>query len=90
MISLSELQTKEVVLLETGKRLGFIVDFELDDTNGFIKALIVASRQTGGNLFNRATEIVILWENIETIGDDFILIKENGPKKMTNETNMNE
>lgn len=90
MISLSELQTKEVVMLQTGKRLGFIVDFELDDTQGYITSLIVAGRQSGGNLFNRSTEIIIPWDHIETIGDDIILINENGPEKMSTETNENE
>lgn len=90
MISLSELQTKEVVVLQSGKRLGFIVDFELDDTKGYITSLIVATRQSGGNLFNRTTETVIPWEHIVTIGDDFILIDENNQERIKTESNENE
>src|SRR5690606_40379140 len=90
MISLSELQTKEVVMLKTGKRLGFIVDFELDDERGYITSLVVHTRQQGGSLFNRMAEMVIPWEQIVTIGDDFILIDEDAKERRKIEPKENE
>ncbi len=90
MISLSELQTKEVVMLKTGKRLGFIVDFELDDERGYITSLVVHTRQQGGSLFNRMAEMVIPWEQIVTIGDDFILIDEDAKERRKIEQKENE
>ncbi|HLS22866.1 MAG TPA: YlmC/YmxH family sporulation protein [Pseudogracilibacillus sp.] len=76
MITLSELQIKEVVILETGRRVGFIQDFEIDEKSGRITAFVVATRQIRGNLFNRISETIVPWEQIVTIGDDFILIHD--------------
>ncbi len=79
MITLSELQIKEVVILETGRRLGFIQDFEIDEESGRIKSFVVQTRQLRGNLFHRVSETLVPWEKIVTIGDDFILIHEHLP-----------
>lgn len=76
LITLSELQLKEVVLLQSGRRLGIILDFEIDDKTGAITALIVSTRPMRSNLFHRATETIVSWEQIVTIGDDFILIND--------------
>jgi len=43
LITLSELQMKEVIMMETGERLGFIDDLEIDEGNGFITALLLSS-----------------------------------------------
>lgn len=80
MITLSQLQTKEVVLLESGKRLGMIQDFDIQDDTGKIRAIIVASKQ-GGSLFQRMEEKTVLWEQIVTIGDDIILVNEKAMKQ---------
>lgn len=74
MITLSELQLKEVVILQTGERLGFIHDLEIDEEKGIIKKVIVASRGTKNSFFQRTEELYIDWEDIETIGTDIILI----------------
>lgn len=85
LITLSELQLKEVVILQSGRRLGFIADFEIDETTGSITAFIVSTKQLRGNLFNRMTETSVSWEHIVTIGDDIILINdENSPKIIEN------
>lgn len=76
MINLSELQKKEVVLLSTGRRLGFIDDLEIDSTTGKISAIIVIERNVKGGFFAKPHEITILWEQITTIGTDIILIKD--------------
>jgi len=92
LITLSELQLKEVVLLQSGRRLGFIADFEIDEASGSITAFIVSTKQLRGNLFNRMTETIVPWNDIVTIGDDIILINdehsteiiENNEKPMQN------
>lgn len=85
MITLTELQLKEVVILQSGRRLGFIADFEIDEQTGSITAFIVSTRQLRGNLFNRMTETIVPWGHIVTIGDDIILINdENIPKSIEN------
>lgn len=88
MIYLSELQTKEVVLLSTGRRLGFIDDLEIDDTTGKILAIIIIGKNAKGSFFGKPSELTISWEQITTIGTDIILIKdENSVKKVKNESN---
>lgn len=76
MVTLSELQLKEVVILQSGRKLGFIADFDIDNNTGSINALIVSTKQEGGNLFNRMTETTIPWKQIVTIGDDVILVND--------------
>ncbi|MEI3606714.1 YlmC/YmxH family sporulation protein [Pseudogracilibacillus sp. SE30717A] len=84
MVTLSELQEKEVVLMQTGKRLGFIDDLEIDEQNGLITALVIIERQMKGSFFNKPEEKVIAWNQIVTIGTDIILITEEKNGSPTN------
>lgn len=77
MVTLSELQMKEVILMSTGTRLGFIDDLDINEQDGKITALIVLERNMKTSFFNKPTEKIILWEDIVTIGDDIILVKES-------------
>lgn len=77
MITLSELQQKEVVMMESGERLGYITDLEIDETNGMIIAIIISYRQANGSFFQRTQERLIPWQQIAIIGTDIILIKDN-------------
>src|SRR5690625_7740238 len=70
MITLTELQNKEVVMMSNGRRLGYIDDLEIDEKIGKITALILLERNRGVNLFNKAMERMITWEQIITIGDE--------------------
>ena len=69
---LSELQTKEIINMSTGKRLGLIIDVIVDD-NGLIKSLILEERK--GKKFSRE-EYELDWSQISKIGDDIILAKD--------------
>ena len=63
-------------MMETGERLGFIDDLEIDEGNGFITALIIVERQMKGSFFNKPEEIKVTWDQIVTIGTDIILVNE--------------
>jgi len=76
MITLTELQNKEVVMMRNGRRLGYIEDLEIDEKLGKITALILIERNQGVSFFNKTMERMITWEQIITIGDDIILINE--------------
>lgn len=76
MIKLSELQIKEVIVINDGRRLGHISDLEIDGNNGKITALIIIVKDKKTGLFGKAGEMIIPWNNIETIGSDVILIRE--------------
>ena len=69
---LSELQTKEIINMSTGKRLGLIIDVIVDD-NGLIKSLILEEKK--GKKFSRE-EYELDWSQISKIGDDIILAKD--------------
>ena len=66
---LSDLQTKEIINMSTGKRLGLIIDVIIDN-NGHIKSLILEDRK--GKRFTGRED----WKQIAKIGDDIILIKD--------------
>ncbi|MGM9876283.1 MAG: YlmC/YmxH family sporulation protein [Bacilli bacterium] len=69
---LSELQTKEIINMSTGKRLGLIIDVIVDN-NGLIKSLILEEKK--GKKFSRE-EYELDWSQISKIGDDIILAKD--------------
>lgn len=79
MIKLSELQVKEIIVIENGTRLGHISDLEIDAVNGRILALIVQIKEGKSGMFAKSGEMVIGWNQITTIGADVILVqlKEN-------------
>ena len=70
---LSELQSKDIVNLNDGKRMGKIIDVVID--NGKIYNLVIEPKRFFLNIFRRGEEITIKWESIEKIGEDVILIK---------------
>ena len=72
---LSELQSKDIVNLNDGKRMGKIIDVEID--SGKIYNLIIEPKKFFLNIFRRGEEVTIKWESIEKIGEDVILIKTN-------------
>lgn len=67
---LSELQTKEIVNIRDGKRIGTIIDVLVEE-NGNISKLVLEEKR--GRKFQRE-ESEIKWSNIVKIGDDIILI----------------
>ena len=70
---LSDLQTKEIINMSTGKRLGLIIDVIIDN-NGHIKSLILEDRKV--KRFTGREEYELDWKQIAKIGDDIILIKD--------------
>ena len=66
---------KEVVNINSGKRLGFVQDVCADLTTGRITSIIVPGSNKILNIFNQENDIVIPWEKIKCIGDDLILVE---------------
>ena len=67
---LSDLQSKEIVNIVSGKRIGIIIDVIVDE-KGYIKTLILEEKR--GHKFSRE-EYNVSWSQIVKIGDDIILI----------------
>ncbi|GEN30351.1 YlmC/YmxH family sporulation protein [Cerasibacillus quisquiliarum] len=75
MMTLSQLQQKEIITINRGERLGFISDLEIDPDEGYIISIIILLRE-GAPLFGKHQEVIIPWEQIITIGEDVILVKD--------------
>ena len=69
---LSDLQDKDIVNVEDGKKIGKIIDVMIDE-QGNMKALIV-QRTKMLNMFSNASEIEVKWNQIKKIGTDVILV----------------
>ena len=70
---LSELQTKEIINMTTGKRLGMIIDVIIS-TDGTIKSLILEEKKI--KRLSSREEYELDWKQIAKIGDDIILVKD--------------
>lgn len=75
MLKISEFQTKDVVNIHDGKKLGTVQDLEVDTHLGKVTALIVPAQNKFLGLFGNGTEYVIPWTNIIKIGLDVVLVK---------------
>ena len=68
---LSELQKKEIIDINSGKKVGIIIDVVVSK-EGTVKSLIVEERKI--KRFSANEERNINWQQIVKIGDDIILI----------------
>ncbi|SFA46467.1 sporulation protein, YlmC/YmxH family [Parageobacillus thermantarcticus] len=75
MMRISEFQTKDVVNVANGKKLGNIGDIDIDLETGQIQSLIILGTGKVLGLFGREEETVIPWQNIVKIGADVILVR---------------
>jgi YlmC/YmxH family sporulation protein len=75
MIKISEFQSKDVINIADGKRLGRISDLELDLNQGRVRALVIPGSGKFFGFFSSGTDIVIPWSNIVKIGLDVILVR---------------
>ena len=70
---LSDLQTKEIINMTTGKRLGLIIDVIIN-AEGNIKSLILEEKKM--KRLSSREEYELDWQQIAKIGDDIILVKD--------------
>jgi YlmC/YmxH family sporulation protein len=75
MVKISEFQTKEVVNILDGKRLGQISDLEIDLRQGRVEAIIIPGPGKFLGLFSSGNDYVIPWRNIVKIGKDVVLVR---------------
>lgn len=75
MIRASDLSARDVVNTVDGRRLGNIVDVELDLSSGKILAVVVPGAPKLMGVFGKSDDYVVPWENIKKIGEDVILVE---------------
>ena len=71
---LSEIQNKDVINLNTGMKIGNIIDIKINSESGKIESLIL-ERKKFSSIFNSNDEIEIYWTQINKIGEDVILVE---------------
>lgn len=74
-MKISDFQTKDVINIVDGKKLGQITDLELDLRQGRIESIVVPNGGRFFGLFGGNTDVVIPWKNIVKIGMDVVLVK---------------
>jgi len=79
-MKISDFQTKDVINIVDGKKLGQISDIELDLRVGAIQSIVVPSSGRFFGFFGGGTDVVIPWRSIVKIGADVVLVKLDDPK----------
>lgn len=75
MIKVSDLRVRDVVNILDGKKLGNIVDIDLDLEHGKVLSLVLPGRTRGFSFFSRREEVIVPWSKIIRIGRDVILVE---------------
>jgi YlmC/YmxH family sporulation protein len=74
-LKISDFQTKDVVNIVDGKKLGQISDLEIDLRSGRIDSIVVPNAGKFFGFFGNGTDVIIPWRNIVKIGMDVVLVK---------------
>ncbi|MDD2203220.1 MAG: YlmC/YmxH family sporulation protein [Bacilli bacterium] len=72
---LSDLQSKDVISIIDGRKIGNIIDIKIEEESGRIEALVVEPNRFILNVLTSRQEFDIYWAEIEKIGEDVILVK---------------
>lgn len=73
---LSDLQSKDIINIKDGKKIGNIIDINID-SDGLSSGIIVEKSKFLISHFTNSGEIVVKWSEIEKIGTDVILVNVN-------------
>ena len=74
-MKISDFQTKDVINIVDGKKLGQVSDLELDLRQGRIDAIVVPTATRFFGMFGSGNDVVIPWRNIVKIGADVVLVR---------------
>lgn len=70
----TQLQCKEVICIDDGRRLGFITDVQIDASEGKICAIVVPGPCRILGVCGRHDDFCIPWGCIRKIGPDIVLV----------------
>ena len=75
-MNLTQLRKKDVVNVDTGQKLGQVMDIEFSVPDGCVRAIVVPGDfKLSCALRGEKNGVVIPWERIVRIGDDVILVR---------------
>lgn len=83
---LSEIQNKDIINIIDGKKIGRIIDADID-SNGMLRSLISEKYRFFFSMFSNKAETEIKWPQIEKIGTDVILVNLNKDINIHNNLN---
>lgn len=69
---LSDLQSKDIININDGKKIGTIIDVNINE-DGKMNSLVV-ERGRFLSKFSSKSEIEIKWHQVEKVGEDVILV----------------
>ena len=73
-MNLSDLQTKEVVDVASGKRIGSIIDVIISSSGNISKIVLEETKGSRRFLNTSKDEVYLDWQQLIKLGDDIILI----------------
>jgi YlmC/YmxH family sporulation protein len=73
--TIADLRNKQVVCVKSGEILGYVSDIEINITNGTLESLVIFGKPKLMGLFGKYEDIVIPWSDIEVIGPETVLVK---------------
>ena len=72
-MKLSDMQKKDIIFLKDGKKLGRIIDAEVETNSGNLKSLLIEKKGIM-SFFSSEPDMIIKFEQIKKIGEDVILV----------------
>jgi YlmC/YmxH family sporulation protein len=82
IMKISDFQTKDVINIVDGKKLGQVSDLELDLRQGRIDSIVVPTATRLFGMFGGGNDVVIPWRNIVKIGTDVVLVRLDETSKV--------
>ena len=73
-VCVTELQCKEVICVNDGRRLGFITDVQIQVPEGNVLAVVVPGPCRLLGIAGRRDDFVIPWRCVRRIGPDIVLV----------------
>ncbi len=70
-----DLRNKQVVCVKSGEILGYVSDVEFNISTGMLESIIIFGKPKLIGLFGKYEDIVIPWSDIEVIGPETVLVK---------------
>ncbi len=74
LVRISNLWMLDVINVVDGRRLGNIVDLDIDMQSGQINELVLSGGGRGFSIFAKREDISVPWDRIVKIGVDVILV----------------
>jgi len=74
---LGDLQSKDVVNVVDGSKLGKITDMEIEASSGKIISIIVQPYSRMINFFSSGNQVIIPWNQIIKIGGEVVIVNYN-------------